>query len=213
MNETTWTEVESSDAKLVGDSVDLSDEARALLEEGLSSEEYYGVLRKAALWTDAVRFLAAALPARATVHWAVSRVRAAIGEDGAEEDLEALRLAEEWLVDPAEETRYAAFAAADKQGFDSPAAWAAVSAHWSGPSLSPPEAPVVPPPPGLPAKASSGALLLLAAAEPRKMEKHYAAFLEFGGKLARGEEELPELRPRAAVPEGADEASTPEEGR
>jgi hypothetical protein len=212
MNETTWKNVESKHATLVGEYVDLSEDARALLTDEATSEDYYSLLRKSKLWLDAIRFLAAALSARGTVFWAAKSVREHLGDDATEDDLEALRLTEQWLGDPAEEIRYAAFAFAQKMGFKAPTSWVATSAFWSGPSMAPPEAPAIPPGPGLAGKAAGGALLLTAAAEPKTMEKSYLVFLDLGERIACGEQELPEITTPPPAPADEDGAIDKEKG-
>ena len=62
----------------------------------------------------------------------------------AEQDLKALVAAETWVRRPDEANRRAAMAAAEATKMQTPEAWAAVGAFWSGGSMSPDTRPLPP---------------------------------------------------------------------
>lgn len=162
-----------------------SEEGAALLKPGMKPADYLKALIDAGHWTDAIRFLAFAMPAREGVWWACLAARSVTGTPaGHQASIEA---AEEWVYRPSDESRRAAFAVAEKIGFDSPAAYAALGAYWAEGSLAPPGAPVVPPDPALSPTAISSAVLLAAVArEPHKAEGKYKAFMTSGLDIANG---------------------------
>ena len=124
-------------------------------------------LEQAGLLIEAARLVAHALPSREAVWWACacSRHTAASGDQPATET--AVReAAEAWVRRPTDDLRRAAVKEAEKAGFRSPEAWAAVAAFWSGDSMAPPEAPKVPPQPHFTGLAVAGAVALAAVRGP-----------------------------------------------
>ena len=70
---------------------------------------------------------------------------------------------------------------------ESPARWAATAAAWSGGSLAPPEAPVVPPGETLTAQAVAGAVLLAAVRrEPERAPERHRRAVAQAVDIARG---------------------------
>src|SRR5262249_48413325 len=137
-------------------------------------------LEEAGLLIEAAKLVAHALPAREAVWWACacSRHTAPSGAHPATEA--AIRTAaEEWVRHPTDEPRRAAMKEAEKAGFGSPEAWAAVGAFWSGDSMAPPDAPKVPPQPHFPGLAVAGSVALAAvrgqAARRDARLKHFLA--------------------------------------
>ena len=164
-----------------------SDEGAALLKGGMRPAEYLGSLIGAELWTDAIRFLAYALPGREGVWWACLAARASLPPDAPPGHAETIAAAEEWVFHPSDETRRASFAAAEKIGFKSPAAFAALAAFWSGGSLAPAGMPEVPPDPNLcPVAVSSAVLLAAVLQEPHKAAGKYRSFMASGLDIANG---------------------------
>jgi hypothetical protein len=186
----------------------LGDAARALLAEGIDPETFLERLLEAEQYVDAARFLAHALPKREAVWWACRSARRVSGPKPAPEIEAAVRVAEAWVVDPTEENRRPAMAAAEAATFATPAGCAAVSAFWSGGSLAPPAAPVVPPGEYMTALGASAAVLLAGADEPAgKLAAAYRALIADGLAIARGEglwaepaPKAPEPMPRKAAP-------------
>jgi hypothetical protein len=165
----------------------LTDEARAILQPDLSAEAFVDRLCTAGLWIDAVRFLAHGLPKREAVWWGCLAARAALSEAPHAAACGAVEPAEAWVYRPNEDHRRAAMAAATAAGNDSPAGWAARSAFWSGGSLAPPEAPVVPPAEMLTGAAVAGAVCLAAVQrEPEHAAGKYRVFIAQGLDIAGG---------------------------
>jgi hypothetical protein len=165
----------------------LSDEGRAILQPDLPAGEFVDRLCAAGLWIDAVRFLAHALPKREAVWWGCLAARAALGEAPHAAARAAVEAAEAWVYRPNEDNRRAAMAATTAAGNDGPAVWAARGAFWSGGSLAPPEAPLVPPAETLTGAAVAGAVCLAAVQrEPEHAPDKYRLFIAQGLDIARG---------------------------
>jgi hypothetical protein len=76
---------------------------------------------------------------------------------------------------------------ADKAGFDSPEAWAAVGAFWSGDSMAPLEAPKVPPQPHFTGLAVAGSVALSAArGQATRRDARLKLFLTSAKDIAGG---------------------------
>ena len=139
------------------------------------------------LFSDAVRFLARALPKREATWWACLCTRDILVEPFPEALLQAVTVAEKWVYEPTEANRQATYAAAQSAEFNHPASWAAMAAFWSGGSLAPPDAPVVPPPDNLTGKAVASAVMLAAVlTEPERASDKYRLFLQRGIDIASG---------------------------
>jgi hypothetical protein len=165
----------------------LSDEGRAILQPDLPAGVFVDRLCASGLWIDAVRFLAHALPKREAVWWGCLAARATSGEAQHELLRKAVEAAEAWVYRPNEDNRRAAMDAATAAGNESPAGWAARGASWSGGSLAPPDAPVVPPGETLTAAAVAGAVCLAAVQqEPERAPEKYRIFIAQGLDIAAG---------------------------
>ena len=123
----------------------LGDEAKKLLRDGMTPHQFLDALVEKQQFPDAARFLAHALPKREAVWWACLCARQAHGANAPPPAGPALAAAEKWASDPSEDNRRAAQAAATAAGMGAPAGCAAMAAFFSGGSLAPPAAPVVPP--------------------------------------------------------------------
>lgn len=164
----------------------LSADARGLLAEGQSPAEFLERVCAAECHIDAIRFLAHALPPREVAWWACLAARS-VHTDGPAAHLKALEAAEAWVYHPDEEHRRAAMAAAASVENDAPARWAALAAAWTGGSLAPPEAPVVPPGETLAAQAGAGAVLLAAVRNgPERAAEHHRRSIAQAVDIARG---------------------------
>lgn len=138
------------------------------------------------MMVDATRFMAHALPKREAVWWACMCARAT-APDAPPPDAEAVTAAEAWVRKPEEDLRRAAMARAEATGFQSPEAWAAVGAFWSGGSMAPPGQPVVPPADHLTGVAVASAVLLAAVRRaPEKAEGTLRRFIDSGLDIAAG---------------------------
>jgi hypothetical protein len=153
----------------------------------MSTGAFLEILIREAQWTDAVRFLAHALPRREAVWWACTCARLTLPKDAPPEVAAALEAAEAWVFQPTEEHRRAAMQKAEIAGFETPSAWSAVSVFWSGGSMAPPDAPPVPPADRLlPTAVTSTILLAAVQTEPQFADRKYKRFLEAGIDIARG---------------------------
>jgi hypothetical protein len=165
----------------------LSAEAMAALRPELDPTGFFEALVRIGLLSDAVRFLAHALPKREAVWWACLCARDSLTDEPPPAVAAALQAAERWVYAVSEENRREAMARAEAAGFNNPASWAAVAAFWSGGSMAPPNAPVVPPGDGLTAAAVAGAILLAAVQrEPERATEKYRQFIASGMDVADG---------------------------
>lgn len=171
----------------------LGDEAKQRLDAGMTPRQFLERLIEGRHDTDAVRFLAHALPKREAVWWACLCARRVAGADPAPAVEEALQAAERWAADPSEENRRAALPRAEAAGWGTPAGCAAAASFWSGGSLSPPDLPAVPPGDDLTAQGVAGAVLLATVAtDPARAPENLRAFLALGSAVADGTNRWPE---------------------
>lgn len=162
-------------------------EAKALVTADASPSAFLGLLEERGLLIDAIAFLARALPKREAVWWACMCIRETMPPDAEEPVRAALSAAEAWVYRPVEERRRAAMAAAEAASYESPESWAAMAAFWSGGSMAPPEAPIVPPGDDLTAHAVASAILLAAVrSEPERAAERHRLFLAKGRDIADG---------------------------
>ena len=146
---------------------------------------YFEALRAAGRDTDAVEFLSQALPRWEAVAWAARAVRDLGGLDG-EADARALKAALLWVQDPTEDRRRAAQEAAEGAEPDSPARLAALAAFYSGGSIAPADAEVLPAPRDAAGRFAAGAIIT-AAARAADMDAALAASLGAGSAIAGGQ--------------------------
>ena len=190
MSEYTFKKVATERALAVCQDVDLDEPGRRLLAPELAPEAFLRLLMNGALYGDAVKFLARALPKREATWWACLCARGVLGGDAPADVVKALEVAEQWVHKPTEENRRLTYPAAQTAQAGQPghpAGWAAMAAFWSGGSMAPPDVPVVPPADNLTAKAVAGAVMLAAVhTEPERAETRYRRFLEQGIDIACG---------------------------
>ncbi len=163
----------------------LEPEAQALLKEGQTPRQFLELLIEKALYLDAIRFLAFALPSREVVGWACLCVRYAMGQDAAK--ITAAQLAaERWVSDPSEENRRAAMAAAGAEEYKTPGACLGMASFFSGGSISQPGLqPVSPPAHATPAMAAGAIMVAAVADQPEKAPEKYKVFLQKGITIAQ----------------------------
>lgn len=152
---------------------------------GHAPRAYFDALRAAGRDADAVEFLSQALPRWEAVAWAARAVRD-LGAPADEADARALKAALLWVQDPTEDRRRAAQTAAEDAEPDSPARLAALAAFYSGGSMSPPEAEILPAPRDAAGRFAAGAILT-AAARAADMDAALAASLGAGSAIAAGQ--------------------------
>lgn len=166
--------------------LDLSADAKALAVDDLSPQGFLAVLADNGHWTDAVRFMAFALPAREAVWWACAVCRA-IGSSTRGGGEACLDLAERWVFEPSAANGQACLAAAEALGFEGAPAYAALAAFWTGPSLVPDALPAVPPDPRLcPIGASASVLLAVAGDDPLRAADLHASAIRIAVDIANG---------------------------
>lgn len=167
--------------------LELDAEGNALLATAADAEAGLALLAGAGRMTEALRLLAHALPKREAVWWACMCARAVPDPASRPEDAAALEAAEQWVRRPDEANRRAAMAAAEKAGFRSTEAWAAVGAFWSGGSMAPEGQPAVPPAENLTGVAVAGAVVLAAVrVTPEKAGRRYVRFIASARDVALG---------------------------
>jgi hypothetical protein len=160
---------------------ELGEEAMALLRPDLHPLDFVALLMEKALFPDAVRFVAHALPKREAVWWGWVCARRATGENPPPKIKAALDATERWIAQPNEDNRRLAMAAAEKAELGTAAGCAGLAAFFSGGSLAPPDAPPVPPGEFLAAKAVAGAVIFAAVAkEPEKAPEKFRSFVAQG---------------------------------
>ena len=161
------------------------DKAGALLRDGQPPREFLNLLVEKALFPDAVRFLAHALPKREAVWWAWVCARRAAGAEPPPKIKASLEATEKWIAQPTDDNRRAAMAAAQTAGLDTPAGCAGAAAFFSGGSVAPPNVQAVAPGPHLTGKMVAGAVMLSAVAtEPEKAPEKDKASLDQGLNVA-----------------------------
>jgi len=165
-------------------------EAPALSAIGAAATAAEGIatLEAAGLRVEAARLAAHALPKREAVWWCCMCARAVPDPALAEADTAALVAAEAWVRRPGEEAlRRAAMEAAQRTGFKTPEAWAAVGAFWSGGSMAPEGAPAVPPAEHLTGVAIAGGIVLASVrGRPERAADRLARFLAAAREIAAG---------------------------
>jgi hypothetical protein len=166
---------------------DLPAEAQALIIGMADAMGIIAALTQAGFAIEATRVFAHALPKREAVWWACMCAAHTAPAQAAEGDLKARELSEAWVRQQSDETRRAAMEEAKRTGFQSPEAWAAVAAFWSGASLAPPDAPPVPPPAHLTGVAVAGAVALASVrGAPNRQPHRLALFLQSAHDIAAG---------------------------
>lgn len=183
------TKVEAKSAAEVCARFELGEKAALLPRDGFAPAAFLERLMTERQFLDAIRFLAYALPKREAIWWAARCARLVAGTALPPEQQSALEIMERWCAQPSEELRRAAMAASEKAQLKTPAGCAALAVFFSGGSLAPPNAPVVPPADDLTARTVAGAVLMAAVvSEPDKAEQKYQRFLEQGIAVAGGKD-------------------------
>ncbi|NKB80961.1 MAG: hypothetical protein GKS05_03510 [Nitrospirales bacterium] len=192
MQEKTLSKVTAQTAGEICQYFELGDKARSLLNDDVTPRIFLDFLIECQQFTDAVRFLAHALPKREAVWWACLCAKVRCDDKKPAPVTATLHVAEQWVCDPNETNRRAALSIAESTGLNVPASWAAMGAFWSGGSIAPPDATVVPPGEYLTAIAVAGAVMLAAVLhEPEKVSEQFMTFLTDGIGVANGTNEWP----------------------
>jgi len=157
----------------------LSADARARLDAALNVRRYVDRLLTDGLEADAIDVLVHVLPKRYAIAWGLECLqRSGLGDPEADPvDRSAMAAAQRWLTDPTDENRRAAADIADRLRYQTPGAWLAAAAGWSGGSLLPPDQPEVRPEASLTGDAVSASIKLAAAAAPGQYPVRLRAFV------------------------------------
>lgn len=137
----------------------LGDSAESNLQGPL---EFVNALQEADRLADAICLLGWCLPSDKAVAWLADCVRTHQADTLTERDKSALEAALDWADSPGAETSRAAESIVESIGLESPAAWVAQFAFWSGDDISAPGTPPLPPPVNLAAAAAKGTIVSLA---------------------------------------------------
>lgn len=164
---------------------ELSDEAREILVPELHGRAFVEKLVETEQYSDAIAFLAHALPRREAVWWAWLCARAAAGDKPPGSVIASLEATKTWIAEPTDPHRRAALDAAEVAGIGTPAGCAGLAAFLCGDTLGPAEAPPAPPGEYAAAKAIGGSINLAAASDVDvDIGARYAEFVRQGLELA-----------------------------
>jgi hypothetical protein len=164
-----------------------TEDGQKLAQPGMTPARYVEAAIAAGLFTDAIRFLAFALPIREAVWWACLTVRDSLAGEPAVKETPVLEAVEAWVYKPVDANRRAVFAKGEVAGFDIPAGYLALGAFWSGGSMAPPGNPEVPPDPALAPNAVAAAVLISAVAKgPQGADDRYRRSLARAINIANG---------------------------
>lgn len=171
-------------AAQIAERCDLEPAARALLAPELSADDYLAQLISAERWLDAVKFLAQSLPKRDAIRWGVEMLR--LTAPPAASDVQIFDHLEQWCDEPNDARRRAIMTLAERNQFQSPAAWLAAAAFWSEGSMLAPDLPEVPADAGLTGRTIGTALTAAAwIAAPRQPETVWRTYLQHGNNVRR----------------------------
>jgi hypothetical protein len=139
---------------------------------------------------EALRVIAAALPPREGVWWAWVAARHAtqLGAPGgvpAAPLTAALTAVEQWIANPDEDRRRAAWAAGQAAGLETAAGCAAGAVFFTSGSVAPPDVTPVPPPPGIDRLLAGNAVALAAAVHAQHLEALAGAYIAQGLEVVK----------------------------
>jgi hypothetical protein len=165
---------------------ELSELGRAQLQAGMSPLDFLNALVAHDAYSDAMQFLAWALPKREAVWWSCLCARELVAGKEASKLTAGVHAAEAWVYHPTEENRRRAEAAANAITASHPARWSAMAAFWSGGSIAPADAPAVKPAEDFTAKAVAGAVMMAAGLDPLECDARRRTFVSSGLDIAKG---------------------------
>jgi hypothetical protein len=165
----------------------LTDGGKKLLGDDLTARQFFDLLWKKELYTDATHFMAHALPKRAAVWWGCLCLWLILRpHDPPDEIKAALTGAVRWVQDPSEENRRAAGAAGQEAKLHTPAGCLAMAAYFSDVSMNPPDQPKVPPPPELTPQTVANAVMMAAfQGDPAQHQRRQRRFLSLALDVAQ----------------------------
>jgi hypothetical protein len=155
----------------------LSANAQQAIDSAATPKQAISVFLEKQLLTDAIQFIAHALPKRQAVWWATKCVRQT-SENPTPEAAAALAATEKWIAEPTEEHRKAAMEAGNKADLGTPAGCTGLAAFYSSGVPSDPKSEF------MTAKASAASVLMAALAGPPEMiQAHFKEFVTKGIEL------------------------------
>jgi hypothetical protein len=180
--------LESSPAAGICANFRVSSEAKKLLRDGMSSQEFVGALVEKKRYVDAIDFMAHALPARQGIWWGCLCMQHALGENLAPPDKAAATAAVQWVLQPTEENRAAAGSQAEAAPPPSIGGALATAAFHTGGNIAPPNLNIFrAPQPFAPAKSIALAVKLAAVkVEPAKIVAAQRSYVDLALEVATG---------------------------
>ncbi|MBX9652450.1 hypothetical protein K2Y11_02405 [bacterium] len=159
-----------------------------LLAKSTSPIDFIQRLMAADCDSDAIRFLAQAMPIRESIWWGLLCVWRVFGPTPEEKEVWAIQAAVNWVTDPSETRRRAASSAAHAVGNNTAPGCLTNAVFWSGGSIGKVGMPTVQAPETSAAKAVGGAILLAAAKVKKapKCREFRREFILLGLEVARG---------------------------
>ena len=131
-----WKKLTSEKASEIIDDEEFEAEALELLETDARPEAFIETLSAAGKWTDAVMFMARALPKREAVWWACVCAGGTDMLKKHKDEVLALKTAEKWTFKPTEENRVGAFLQSQKSNTPSIGTMSCLAAAFSSGKLS-----------------------------------------------------------------------------
>lgn len=187
MSEGTFEKIRAATAAEICAHFDLQDDAKPLLRDGIDPRQFVTALLDNKKCIDAIHFMAHALPAREAIWWGCLCIQHAIGEELSAADRVAATATVGWVLQPTDDRRMAAKAAADGAPIPSPAGALALATFYTGGNVAPPGLPAMSPEPFAAARAVALAVTLASVkAEPRKIVKTQKAYVELATQVAEG---------------------------
>lgn len=173
--------------------LDMNAEAREIAAANPDAQTFLAALTAQNKYPSAIRLQAHLLPKREAVWWAHQATDEVCGSLLPKNEAKALAAAYTWVLEPNEEHRRAAEAAAAATKYEGPGSWVALGAVWSCGSLAPPGMAEVPPDDRLTGQALTSALMIAAYhGDPLKAPQRQRDFLQRGQEIALGKLRLPE---------------------
>ena len=167
----------------------MSDDAQTAIASAAGCDAALTTLLTAGLDADAVRLVAFALPPREGVWWAWTAAthasRLPTVKPATPKALGALSATEQWIANPDDEHRRAAWVAAQAAGIETAAGSAAGAAYFTGGSVAPAEIIPIPPPPGIHAALTFCAVVAASATDPDQFARLVRVFVTQGLELLR----------------------------
>jgi hypothetical protein len=166
---------------------DLDDEVLPLISGETTAREFVERLMEQSRFADGITFLAAALPKREAVWWGCQSCGGADSSTLPPDDRRAIEAAKQWVLDPSEDNRRSAEAAAKAGQLLTAPSCVAMASFLSGGSLAPPGLPEVPPPEHLTGHSVGCAVKFVATSgNADQIEVNQRRLLELGIAVADG---------------------------